>query len=407
GDDGAVVITYALSGGPAVVTLDIETNSTGGAWASIGLENVYGGTTRAEPAGDVSKVVSGSSGTIVWRPAMSWPDCRLGAAPARAVVTAWPVDDTPQYLAVDISPECAAGERVKYYVSSNAVPGGVLGNPAWRTSRLLLRRINAKNVDWTMGASNEIGKNASSDNGLGEAAHAARLTNDYYIAVFPTTQTQWRMLTTSKSAEYKVEGAMRPMESICFNAVRCCSVGNTAAESGTDWPNPPYSASWLGLLRDRTQIDFDLPGEGEWEFACRAGHGDGYWGTGEPITSATEDSKVPGRYLYNQAIYGNTSQLSSEGPKNCTPVVGSYAPNIWGIYDQCGGVREMCLDWSLSNCSSLGGLVNTTAATKRIIRGGDYKSQASKVRPAYRDDANPAVANAYMGFRVACRAGLQ
>ena len=406
GDDGAVVITYALSGGPAVVTLDIETNAPGGAWASIGLENVYGGATRAEPSGDVSRVVDGPSGTIVWRPALSCPGCGIGAASARAVVTAWPANDTPDYLAVDLSENCPQGERVKYYVSSNAVPGGVVGNPAWRTSRLLLRRVHAKNVGWTMGSSDEKGKNASNANGLAEAAHHAMLTNDYYIAVFPTTQSQWKSITSTKSGDFKVEGAMRPMESVCWNAVRLCAVSQTSAVSGYEWPHAPYESSWLGLLRSRTGIDFDLPGEGEWEFACRAGHGDGYWGTGEAITSDSEDPNVPGRYLYNQATRGNTANLTGNGPEDCTPVVGSYAPNSWGIYDQCGGVREMCLDWSVSNNSSLGGLVNTAAATKRIIRGGDWKGSAKQVRPAYRDDVNPASVNAYMGFRVACRAGL-
>ena len=203
---------------------------------------------------------------------------------------------------------------------------------------------------------------------------------------------------------------MRPMESICYNTVRCCAVGKTAAESGTDWPSAPYGTSWLGLLRSRTNVDFDLPSEGEWEYACRAGFCEGYWGTGKPIVSSTTagvtDPNFPGRYKYNQATSGNTANLTENGPEDCTPVVGSYAPNAWGIYDQCGGVREMCLDWSAGNIKSLGGLVNTTAATKRIIRGGDWKSEVKDARPAYRDDVNPGVEAPYMGFRVACRAGL-
>ena len=393
-----VTIEYTLSA-PAVVTLDIQTNACGDVWASIGGGNIYGAETRARPRGDVSKLVQAGSRSITWDPSRSWPD-NTGATPSvKAVLTAWPVNDTPDYMVVDIAEGTPLADRVRYYASTNDLPGGLLANGAYRTTSIVMRKIVAKDISWTMGSLLEQGRSG----GLSEDAHDARLTNNYYIAVFPTTQAQWKSITSSKNPEFKVEGSMRPMESICYNAVRCCAVGKTAAESGTDWPNPPYSGSWLGLLRDRTQIDFDLPSEGEWEYACRAGFCEGYWGTGRPIlsstTDGTEDPNFPGRYKYNQATSGNTSNLSGNGPEDCTPIVGSYAPNAWGIYDQCGGVREMCLDWSAGNIKSLAGLVNTTVSSKRIIRGGDWKSEVKNARPAYRDEVSPsATETAYMGF---------
>lgn len=400
--DRAITITYSLENGPAVVTLDIQ-EKVDGQWRSIGEENIYGGTTRSCPQGDVSKVVDKSVGTIVWRPSDTLVSQLSGKRQIRAALTAWPLDDTPDYMAVSLLEGVSDGDRVRYYASSNAVPGGVLGNPAYRTSHVLLRKIMAKDVVWTMGVTSETGHGT----GIRDAAHTAMLTNNFYIAVFPTTQAQWKSITSSKSATLKVEGAMRAMESICFDAVRCCAVSDKKVEVGTEWPQPPYSQSWLGLLRNRTKLDFDLPGEGQWEFACRAGYGDGYWGTGAPITSKTDDPAFPGRFKYNQAIPENTTSDASYGPENCTPIVGSYAPNAWGIYDQCGCVREMCLDWSQNDISALNGLVNTTVGTKHIIRGGDWKSPASEARPAFRDDGVPTAEAAYLGFRVVCRAGLK
>lgn len=397
-----VTVTYDLVNGPAVVTMDVQTNAHDDVWVSIGEENIYGATTRAQPRGDVSRIVSGDSGTITWRPDLSWPGNAVDNNGARVVLTAWPVDDTPDYLVVDMNANVTAADRVRYYASTNALPGGLFGNPAYRTTHLVLKKIIAKEIEWTMGSICEPGRNSN----LSETAHRAMLTNNYYLAVFPTTQAQWKMLTPTKNPTFKVEGAMRAMESICYNTVRCCAVGKT--DSGEDWPVPPHEKSWLGLLNGLgCNLAFDLPSEGEWEFACRAGCGEGYWGTGEPITSDTEDENVPGRYKYNQATKGNTTDLKTDGPENCTPIVGSYPPNRWGIYDQCGCVREMCLDWSINDNTALAGLVNTTPATKRIVRGGEWKSDAKYTRPAARDDISPTAESTYYGFRVKCRAGLK
>lgn len=59
-----VVITYSLADGPAVVTLDIETNGPNG-WVSIGLENVY--SFDGAVSGDANRKVSGTSGRIFWK----------------------------------------------------------------------------------------------------------------------------------------------------------------------------------------------------------------------------------------------------------------------------------------------------------------------------------------------------
>ena len=44
----------------------------------------------------------------------------------------------------------------RYYTSTNFLPGGLLSNPAYRTSSILMRKILAKDVTWTMGSVNEV-----------------------------------------------------------------------------------------------------------------------------------------------------------------------------------------------------------------------------------------------------------
>ena len=88
-----VTITYELADGPAVITLDIETNVTGTAeWVSIGGANIQ------QVTGDVWKKVETGSHTIQWRPDLSWPDHKIAAGGARAAITAWALDNTPDKM---------------------------------------------------------------------------------------------------------------------------------------------------------------------------------------------------------------------------------------------------------------------------------------------------------------------
>ena len=98
-----VTITYRLSNGPAVVTLDIETNCVVNGetcWASIGGENIQ----NFKPNSDVFKKVSGKETyTITWTPNRAWADHNQAASKTRAVVKAWSLANPPDYMSVDIT----------------------------------------------------------------------------------------------------------------------------------------------------------------------------------------------------------------------------------------------------------------------------------------------------------------
>ena len=125
-----VTITYDLSNAAngAVVTLDIETNKTGSAtnvdsdWVSIG------GAAVCNAQGDVWKKVSQGSKTIRWRPDHSWEGHKIELANggARAVVTAWALDNTPDYMVVDIS-AAAQPNTQRYYPAVDFLPGSTPG----------------------------------------------------------------------------------------------------------------------------------------------------------------------------------------------------------------------------------------------------------------------------------------
>ena len=417
-----VTIEYTLANAPAVVTLEVETNANPSAsaddpgWTSIGGEAV------CNAQGDVWKKV-GESGTfngrIEWRPDHSWPGFKIPANGARARLTAWPLDNTPDYMAVDIS-KAAEANTQRYYPGVDFLPGGVLSNTNYRTGMILMRKIMAKDVTWMMGSTTlETQRNATR-----EATHQVTLTNNYYIGVFPVTQAQWDLIQTSRLApsyfNNAADRAMRPVEQVCYNEIRNAA-NSTTANAAYDWPHDPNPGSFLGLLRTKTGLDFDLPSEAQWEFAARAGNGDTKWGNGSGILNTDRDTNLDllGRYRMNGGyVGGSTEPTSSCGATNGTAIVGSYAPNDWGLYDTAGNVWEWCLDWYADDITAHGGKVNINpsvpaktlsgaSGTTRVRRSGGWSSTVGNCRPASRNGEDPLNGWNFIGFRLACTAGLQ
>lgn len=408
-----VTVKYDLTGSSAVVTFDVQTNGASG-WVSVGAECV------SAASGAVWRVVAPGQGQKILWPARSvLPDCNVPSGKARAVVTAWPLDDTPDYLVVDLAQD--ATDRVLYYPSEAHLPGGLLANAAYRTSKVVLRRIHARGILWTMGAA--YMKNVVSCG----ATHQVMLDHDYYIGVFPMTQAQCGQVYThpTLTAKFLVDGAMRPMENLTsYYYVRDVKIGY-GASSDCYYPHAPNSESFIGLMRTRTgnAVDFELPSEAEWEYACRAGTIEDEWNTGAQtqltVNQVDDDPDMPGRSLRNQATSGNTTILADCGPSNCTSIVGSYAPNGWGLYDMHGNLREWCLDWYAKDFNvALNGAPNcdganyadgsTVAAANRVLRGGGWKFEASSCTSSSRSYASQdSRTNCDIGFRVVCRMGLR
>lgn len=421
-----VTITYELTQ-DAVVTLDIQTNANTSAaaddpgWTSIGGEAV------SVAVGDVWKKCSGKTTyTITWQADQAWPGkdgngFKIAANGARARVTAWPLDNTPDYMVVDISAGAKPNTQ-RYYPAVEFLPGGLFGRDEYRTTQIVMRKIMAKNVTWTMGSTSDETWRSTSGS---EDTHRVMLTNNYYIGVFEVTQTQWSLIQSKrewpsnfKNIEYR---AKRPVEKVSYNEIRNNSGDDNVANPDYDWPISPNENSFLGLLRSRTGIDFDLPSETQWEFAARAGNGDAKWGDGSRIMNVNEDRNLDrlGRHVYNGGKINGTDEPSSVcTAENGTAEVGSYDKNSWGLYDMHGNVYEWCLDWYETDIKDNYGKVNINpdapsqtlsgaGGTKRVKRGGTWWTDSSKARPAYRTSAEPTTRDKGEGFRLACTAGLQ
>jgi len=417
-----VKIDYTFTGADAVITLDVQTNAPGGAWASIGGKAVCNAT------GEVWKKITndGTTHKIEWRPDLSWPDHVIADGGARAVITAWTLDNTPDYMVVDISASAQQNTQ-KYYPAVEFLPGGILSNTNYRTGMIVMRKIMAKDVTWMMGSTD-----LETQRGSAETTHQVTLTNNYYIGVFPVTQAQWSLFSTSRKTPSNFKNAedraMRPVEQVSYNEIRNNNALGSALEDASHyWPESPSDTSFLKLLYNRTGIWFDLPSEAQWEFAARAGNGDTKWGDGSGIRNTDRDGNLDrlGRYLNNPSSNSSTSPATTiSAEEGGTAVVGSYGQNAWGLYDTAGNVFEWCLDWYAADITGIGGKPNidtdtpantlsgrlsgtTTQGTNRVIRGGSWNFVASYSRPACRASNAPTARDKHIGIRLVCTAGLK
>jgi formylglycine-generating enzyme required for sulfatase activity len=132
----------------------------------------------------------------------------------------------------------------------------------------------------------------------------------------------------------------------------------------------------MGKLRARTGLDFDLPTEAQWEYACRAG------------TTTT--------YSYGNSADGNYMWYDSNSNSK-THVVGTKQPNLWGLYDMHGNVSEWCLDWygTLSYGTDPKG---SSSGSNRVKRGGSWYYYAGSCASFIRGDFLPSLGNYHDGF---------
>lgn len=176
---------------------------------------------------------------------------------------------------------------------------------------------------------------------------------------------------------------------------------NPSIKKGND-KLPVENVSWLDAmyfckkLSQKTGRIYRLPSEAEWEYACRAGTTTPF-AFGETIT--TEFVNYNGNNSYGEAAKGYK--------RDKTTPVGSFPPNLFGLYDMHGNVREWCLDRMKIDDNG----INTSPREydisswqdnkDRMYRGGCWFEGAYDCRSAKRGwDGTRGVNSFGIGFRV-------
>jgi formylglycine-generating enzyme required for sulfatase activity len=190
--------------------------------------------------------------------------------------------------------------------------------------------------------------------------HRVRITKPFYLGVDEVTQEQYEKVMGENPSSFKEPS--RPVESI-------------------SWDDAAAFCAKLSAMDSRLQ--YRLPTEAEWEYACRAGTATRY---------SCGDDMDP-RYAW----FGDNSGRE-------THPVGRTLPNAWGLCDMHGNVWEYCHDWYDEDyyaSSPLDDPAGPATGSDRVHRGGCWDFSTRQCWSACRRGHGPNFRGGGMGFRVA------
>ena len=337
--NGLVDIDYTVSG------VEVPTDYTVTfAWSSETAGQADVAATFAEIAGCDLPTADGSY-RVTWNAAADGLDFLAADFSLTAAINYAPVSEAEaDFMVIDVSAGKDATEYPVRYIRTGADYSTANFNwNRYKTTRIVLKKVKA-GAFW-MGTGN-VSK------GTGETRHRVRLTDDYWMGIFETTQGQMTSVAPKLISDYKTNDGSelaveRPVAHISYDEIMHPTDGvierlNARAKS---------AGGVLGGFR--------LPSEAEWEYACRAGTETAYsWGS---------DSKD------DVEQYAWTGSNSSSMPHP----VGLKLPNNWGFYDMHGNVMEWCCDWSYNYpmCSETYESTNPVGRVwnrMKVLRGGGF-----------------------------------
>ncbi len=239
------------------------------------------------------------------------------------------------YLIVDLSTGA---------VEARADVPGLATSSEYRRTKMVFRAIAA--------GSNSVGQAPGSFSAQSDETPAVANVRKYYIAVFEMTQAQWQAIATTTpwtqvNPPSVVGGVINNPEAPAFD-IKEATVAQT-----------------LALASSRLGVILDLPTDDQWEYACHGGGAGLFsWGSSRSDLVARTYARV-----------GETA-AGAVGPL----IVGSLAPNAFGLYDMHGNVWEM--------------------SRNGTMRGGSWSDTLAQARCANKVTLDPQLAHALVGMRL-------
>ena len=307
----------------------------------------------ASLSGDLADLQNGAY-TITWDPVAAGygTEKKLSALTAEISTVA-----TKLYMIVDLKSSLADTAEARVSYTNEVIGANGRWDDYYKTNCVVFRRIKAGS--FTMGA-----KTSESNRGVETGfRRQVTLTKDFYIGVFEIPQAVYKMFKShnwpypyKSGEEFIVEPDFRPVSRVGYEHLRGdnWSCTNTLAEA-----REVSTTYWIGLFRETVggSLQFDLPTEAQWEYACRAGTDASYYNGKNVSMDVTHDANLDSiaRYRYNGGYLDNGAtapSLSTATTANGTAKIGSYEPNAWGLYDMLGNVEEWVLDWAATATTS-------------------------------------------------------
>jgi formylglycine-generating enzyme required for sulfatase activity len=206
------------------------------------------------------------------------------------------------------------------------------------------------------------------------------VAHEFYIGAFPVTQGQWQEVMGSNPSWFSRSGGGASK----VTGISDADLGQSPVEC-VSWDDVQEFLKRLNAREKESSLQYRLPAEAEWEYACRGG------------ASSPEDCAFdfylsqPTNDLSSEQANFDGSLPAGKAPEGQylgrTSKVGSYAPNRLGLYDMHGNVWEWCEDSFEAGGSAL------------VVRGGGWLLDADYCRASDRFGSEPADRDGFVGFR--------
>lgn len=239
-------------------------------------------------------------------------------------------------------------------------PGGNEGKEIRRVDDVLAE-IDLDMVEVPAGCF-EMGSPPSDfEQNIDETQHKVCLTKAFLIGKYELSQAQWETIMRRNPSAMGKCGPNCPVEQVSWRDVQ----------------------RFIEKLNDVTGLEYRLPTEAEWEYACRGG--------------GKAQKYCGGNYLAELGWYDSNSGRR-------THVRGQKQANALGIYDMSGNVSEHVSDRYMEDYYKNSVVDNPPGPEQgfaRVTRGGSWSSEATLSRSASRRRVKPGRRGNFLGFRLA------
>ena len=202
------------------------------------------------------------------------------------------------------------------------------------------------------------------------------IEQDFYLGKYEVTQEEWGAVTGLAPSHFSRTGA----SSDAVQDILDADLNRFPVET-VSWEDCQSFIERLNKKEKGTGVEYRLPKETEWEYACRGG------GAKDKLDNEFD-------FYFTEATNMLLPELANfafpKALKRSTKV-GLYEPNMLGLYDMHGNVWEWCDD--LAEIAE--------APSARVIRGGCWFVSAADCRSAARGLGNPWIRHNDIGLRLA------
>jgi formylglycine-generating enzyme len=207
---------------------------------------------------------------------------------------------------------------------------------------------------------------------LEHPVHRVDITQAYYVAETPLTNAQLEQIAPEHAA---------------LRGKRGFSSEDDEAAVFVSWHDAVEYCKRLAALDD---MEYRLPTEVEWEYACRAGTNTAYW-TGDTL---------PDVFHNNQESCWYPTVLDAANDHTVSMFVGRTPPNPNGLVDMHGLVEEWCSDWFAPYFPApWKDITGPPNGDFKVTRGGSHSTELFYLRSTTRMGALPDERNWVIGFR--------